>query len=104
MLRHLSIALLIGLISGPGPAIAQAPPAAAPAAPATTPAAPAAPFPPPTRDPHAPGYVKAKELPDGALPPANADGNFIIGPTHTAAPEIDRAGRRPAGHRLSTSP
>jgi hypothetical protein len=39
---------------------------------------------PPTRDPHTPGYVTAKELPDGAIPPANADGNFIIGPTYAA--------------------
>src|SRR5437660_1013811 len=38
---------------------------------------------PPTRDPHTPGYVTAKELPDGSLPPANVDGNFIIGPTYT---------------------
>ena len=38
---------------------------------------------PPTRDPHTAGYVEAKELPDGAVPPANKDGNFILGPTHT---------------------
>jgi len=31
--------------------------------------------------------VKATELPDGTLPPTDADGNFIIGPTHTPAPE-----------------
>lgn len=37
---------------------------------------------PPTRDPHSPGYVTSKELPDGSNPPANADGNFIIGPTY----------------------
>src|SRR6185312_5188608 len=43
---------------------------------------------PPTRDPHAPGYVAAKELPDGEVPSADADGNFIIGPTHKAAPEM----------------
>ena len=43
---------------------------------------------PPTRDPHTPGYVAAKELPDGAVPPAAADGNFIIGPTHKPAPEM----------------
>jgi len=43
---------------------------------------------PPTRDPSTPGYVTAKELPDGTLPPADADGNFIIGPTHTKAPEM----------------
>ena len=43
---------------------------------------------PPTRDPHSPGYVKAEELPDGAVPPADENGNFIIGPTHTAAAEM----------------
>jgi enterochelin esterase-like enzyme len=43
---------------------------------------------PPTRDPHTPGYVAAAELPDGAIPPANTDGNFIIGPTHDPAPEM----------------
>ena len=43
---------------------------------------------PPTRDPNTPGYVTAKELPDGTVPPIDADGNFIIGPTHTAAPEM----------------
>jgi enterochelin esterase family protein len=42
----------------------------------------------PTRDPHSPGYVTAQELPDGAVPPADADGNFIIGPTHNRAPEM----------------
>jgi len=42
----------------------------------------------PTRDPLAPGYVKATELPDGTVPPVDADGNFIIGPTHKAAPEM----------------
>jgi enterochelin esterase-like enzyme len=42
----------------------------------------------PTRDPHTPGYVTAKELPDGQNAPANADGNFILGPTHNPAPEM----------------
>ncbi len=42
---------------------------------------------PPTRDPHSPGYVAATELPDGAVPPANVDGNFILGPTHPPAPQ-----------------
>ncbi len=37
---------------------------------------------PPTRDPHTAGYVAAKELPDGVNPAADADGNFILGPTH----------------------
>src|SRR5512146_2148814 len=43
---------------------------------------------PPTRDPHTPGYVKAKELPDGTNAPPHKDGNFIIGPTHKPAPEM----------------
>ena len=43
---------------------------------------------PPARDPNSPGYVAAKELPDGAVPPPNQDGNFIIGPTHSVAPEF----------------
>ena len=55
------------------------------------PAAPQPPAPPrpqpPTRDPATPGYVTAKELPDGTLPPTEVDGNFIIGPTHNPSPE-----------------
>ena len=43
---------------------------------------------PPTREPSTPGYVKAKELPDGTIPSPNEDGNFIIGPTHNAPPEM----------------
>ena len=43
---------------------------------------------PPTRDPHSPGFVTATELPDGAVPPADANGNFIVGPTHPPAPEV----------------
>jgi iron(III)-enterobactin esterase len=43
---------------------------------------------PPTRDPHSPGYVQAKELPDGTVPPPDQDGNFIIGPTHPPAAEM----------------
>src|ERR1700690_3040643 len=58
--------------------MAQAPP---------PPARPARP-PPPTRDPSTPGYVTAKDLPDGANAPAKTDGNFILGPTHNPAPEM----------------
>jgi iron(III)-enterobactin esterase len=43
---------------------------------------------PPTHDPHTPGFVAAKELPDGTVPPADAEGNFILGPTHQPAPEM----------------
>jgi iron(III)-enterobactin esterase len=42
----------------------------------------------PVRDPHTAGYVAAKDLPDGANAPADADGNFVIGPTHTAVAEM----------------
>ena len=79
---HLSVTIAIGLLAGAPAAMAQGvgttPPATAPAA---------RPMP-PTRDPNTPGYVTAKELPDGAVPPPDADGNFIIGPTHKPAPEM----------------
>jgi iron(III)-enterobactin esterase len=52
---------------------------------------------PPTRDPHTKGYVTATELPDGEVPPVNADGNFIIGPTHPAAPELHQQDGVPQG-------
>jgi enterochelin esterase-like enzyme len=74
--------------------IAQVAPAAdAPAGSTATPAQTARPArraraAPPTREPNGPGYVKAKELPDGTVPPPNEDGNFIIGPTHPRAPEM----------------
>ena len=78
-------AAAVTLLIGGGPAIVQnPPPATTPPPQQTTPA----PRPtPPTRDPATPGYVTARELPDGVLPPPDADGNFIIGPTHSPAPE-----------------
>jgi enterochelin esterase family protein len=78
LLRLLSSTFLISMTLGAGLAIAQTPQVATPPARPT----------PPTRDPHTPGYVTATELPDGTLPPANADGNFIIGPTHNYASEM----------------
>ena len=72
----LSFAFLISLTGGFDPPKAQTPTAGA--------ARPA----PPTREPSTPGYVKAKELPDGTIPSPKEDGNFIIGPTHNAAPEM----------------
>ncbi len=86
MHRLLNIACLSALIAGTSMASSQTPPSAqAVPAPVTTPRPPR-PLP-PTRDPHTPGYVEAKELPDGANAPENVDGNFILGPTHTPAPE-----------------
>ena len=43
---------------------------------------------PPARDPHSPGYVVAKELPDATVPSPDVDGNFILGPTHPGSPEL----------------
>jgi len=76
MIRLFCIASLMSL-SGASSALAQATPPPAVAA-----------HVPPTRDPKTPGYVSAKELPDGQLPPATADGNFILGPSHARAPEM----------------
>ncbi len=69
--RSISLVLQIGLILSGAAAIAADRPT------------------PPTRDPHTPGYVEAKELPDGEVPPVDAEGNFIIGPTHPRAPEMN---------------
>ena len=84
---RIATGVLIGLMAWAVPIMAQNPSAPAPAAPVQNTPPPAARPTPPTRDPHTPGYVKATELPDGTLPSATAEGNFIIGPTHTAAPE-----------------
>jgi len=85
----LRAAIVVGLFSAGQPVIAQvgaaAPTTQTPAA--QTPPPPPRPVP-PTRDPHTPGYVQAKELPDGEVPPAGAEGNFIIGPTHNPAPDM----------------
>jgi len=78
MRRTLGIAILIGIFFTVGHSVAQVP---------QTPSRPARPVP-PARDPHTSGYVAAKELPDGANAPSDADGNFIIGPTHNPAPEV----------------
>jgi iron(III)-enterobactin esterase len=72
--RLRSLALLIGFMAGSGIASAQGRPAKRPT--------------PPTRNPLTPGYVAAKELPDGTVPLPTADGNFIIGPNHNPAPEL----------------
>ena len=86
MLRLVIIACLAGLSAAAVPATAQAQ-----AAPPAPPASAAAPRPyrpaPPTRDPHTAGYVAARDLPDGANAPEDADGNFILGPTHNPATE-----------------
>jgi enterochelin esterase family protein len=88
--KLLSAAVLVGLMAVVNPL----PAADAPAKPvARRPARPA----PPTRDPHTPGYVEAKELPDGEVPPADVDGNFIIGPTHKRAADFATKDSAPQG-------
>jgi len=82
MPRLLRIAILTSLFAAANVVIPQTPAAQTQAAPANPPRPT-----PPTRDPNTPGYVAAKELPDGTVPATDADGNFIIGPTHNAAAE-----------------
>ena len=84
MYRPLIIALLICLVPGIDPSAAQLVAQQSAQPPAGQGARPQA----PTRDPNAPGDVKAKDLADGAIPSAAEDGNFIIGPTHNAAPDM----------------
>ncbi len=81
---------VLHLMTGANPAMAQTPP--------TPPAAsrPAR-LTPPTRDPNTSGYVTAKELPDGTVPPADTDGNFILGPTHRPVPEMTARTNVPQG-------
>ncbi len=78
MLNRVYLAIPFVLMAGIMPALGQVTGAEPPKRPT-----------PPTRDPHTPGFVQATELPDGQVPAANADGNFIIGPTHAAAPEME---------------
>ena len=87
MFRLFRTALLFSLATCAGPVAAQTP------AEAPRPARPT----PPTRDAHTPGYVTAKELPDGTNAPPTADGNFILGPTHNPAPEASAQDGVPQG-------
>ena len=49
------------------------------------------------RDPHTAAYPPAKDLADGELPAATADGNFVLGPTHNRAHEMDAQPGVPQG-------
>jgi enterochelin esterase family protein len=82
-------AFLICLMAGSGAAMAQTSAQTPADKPVPAQAASAARPNSPTRDPNTPGYVKAKGLPDGAIPAPKEDGNFIIGPTHNPAPEMN---------------
>ena len=87
MPRLLSTAFVVSLSAGLASLMAQSP-ATPPAPGQSAPPARGPRNPPPTRDPHTSGYVTAKELADGDNAPSNADGNFILGPTHNPAPEM----------------
>jgi hypothetical protein len=52
---------------------------------------------PPTRNPLNPNYPPATELADTQLPAIDANGNFIIGPTHPVAPETVARNGVPTG-------
>ena len=107
---RLVIGGMLAVVLGPWPALAQT---ACPKGNATVPPAAnttdaSAPFyidtrgldvttSPPTRDPKNPNYPAATELPDGALPRPDQDGNFIIGPSHPAAPETGTQAGVPRG-------
>ena len=90
MNTKITLAIVVAVMAGAIPSMSQT--AVAPQQPAATTPAPqparANRPPPPTRDPNTPGYVKARHLPDGAVPAADAYGNFVIGPTYTPAPEM----------------
>src|ERR1039458_7207940 len=91
MMTAVSFGAVLCLLAGSNPATAQ-----------TTNSAPATPErrarpTPPTRDPHTPGFVEAKELPDDTVPPADAEGNFILGPTHHPAQEMTTQTNVPHG-------
>ena len=87
--RSLGVCLLVSLIAVAHPLLGQS---SSPPQRTERPA-------PPTRDPNTPGYVTAKQLPDGSNPPANVDGNFIVGPTHEPPPETVRQRRHSQRHR-----
>jgi len=71
-----SFAIAIGLAGAAASLLAQNPQPASP------------PQGPPARDPLSPGYVTATELPDGAVPPINATGNYIISAAHPPSPDM----------------
>ena len=77
--------IALALFLTPALSSAQAPSAPSASAPGPRPSPTIRAF--PTHDPHTPGYVTATDLPDNTLPGVNLEGNFIIGPAHTAAPE-----------------
>ncbi len=90
MIRLTSCALLMCFLDGPAAVAQTATPQSTPPQdppreePARRPRRP----PPPARDPNTPGYVKAKELPDGASPRLRRTGTSSSALPTTRAPEM----------------
>ena len=87
--------LLLGLLALPVAALSADAPKAAPA---PAPKAPAR-AQPPTRTFDAPGAPTFQRLDGkpGATPPVNVDGNYVVGPDYTAAPETKAIANVPQG-------
>ena len=115
-MNRVHVVLAAALLAVPAAAGAACPPGNAAVPPGANTTDPGAPFfidtagldlttSPPTRDPTTPAYPRARELPDGQLPSTEAEGNFIIGPTHAAAPETVARPDVPRGtvHALTLS-
>jgi enterochelin esterase family protein len=84
-----SLVIVLSGCVATGSALAQTAPTPAAAQPAAQ--SPGGRPPAPTRDPKTPGYVtatNATELADGAVPPLDKTGNFVLGPAHPPAPEM----------------
>jgi iron(III)-enterobactin esterase len=86
--KPLCVACLLSLLAGPGSVIF--------AVDSLTP---------PAGDSKTARSITARELPDGAVPPLDADGDFIIGPTHKPAPEMSVQQGVPQGtiHRFKVN-
>jgi len=76
----LRVACMLSLLVGPGAALFAADSRAFPAG-----------------DSRAAGPIAVKELPDGAVPPLDIEGDFIIGPTHNRAAEMSARQGVPQG-------
>jgi iron(III)-enterobactin esterase len=93
------ITLPIALLTAGAAFLGISPPSRAADATATPPPAPAARPTPPTRSPDAPGAPKFTRLDGmpGVNPPADATGNFVIGPDYVRAPELNVVDGVPQG-------
>src|SRR6266550_176114 len=102
-MTRFSLTILLGLTASAAFVLAQNAPAPGTAPAAQTPPPAARPAP-PTRDPHTPGYVTAKELPDGTIYPgiARDQGTFgVPDPNNPAKLEVPTSHPAPYTRRLA---